>query len=222
MPTSTIAQTAYYQALQDTISRRVSITLAEGVTDASADRRPPDRQRVDDEVINDFVEANQATYDMWRQKLGETLTLVEVKPHMQSKGERFTGVSDRSMLHAFPENYKLFKHRSQDRRVPRLDYYLYGSVHVKCFRSPNEFMPHLHWLMKGAPLKRGGRPDCQCQYCSAKTQKEVNEIYFPGHDGRKDKDGDGDGRGKRPRRGPKQEPKVQYKDYTKLRPDQVA
>ena len=44
------------------------------------------------------------------------------------------------------------------------------------YRSPQEFYPHLHWLLNNA---RGGEEPCICQYCDpSRTQKEINKIFY--------------------------------------------
>ena len=94
----------------------------------------------------------------------------------------------------FPQNYKLFavKRRQTGRgSSPREDHYLCGvffflfSTHNLInpfflggphkFRSPQEFYPHMHWLIDNT---QGVRKKCICQYCdSSRTQKEINKIF---------------------------------------------
>ncbi|KAI0315880.1 hypothetical protein OF83DRAFT_1129944 [Amylostereum chailletii] len=54
----------------------------------------------------------------------------------------------------------------------RHDYYLYGSP-VSSFDSTLQFVYHATWLMTGKPLKRNGKPECECTYCSQRSQKDV-------------------------------------------------
>jgi len=44
----------------------------------------------------------------------------------------------------------------------------------KAYRSPQEFYPHLHWLLSSA---QGGEEPCICKYCSGRSQKEINKIF---------------------------------------------
>lgn len=44
------------------------------------------------------------------------------------------------------------------------------------YRSPQEFYPHLHWLLNNA--QGGGKP-CICQYCDpSRSQEQINEIFY--------------------------------------------
>ena len=43
------------------------------------------------------------------------------------------------------------------------------------YRSPQEFYPHLHWLLENA---QGVSNKCICKYCDpSRTQKEINKIF---------------------------------------------
>jgi len=85
-------------------------------------------------------------------------------------------------LRHFPRGYRLFTHHKSDGKEQRTDNYLYGSTHVKVFRSPAEFAFHLKWLLSGRPVMHVGgrsRPICKCKYCdpSAK-QSELSRVWF--------------------------------------------
>jgi len=60
----------------------------------------------------------------------------------------------------------------------RIDHYLSGFT-TKKFRSPNEFCPHLLWLMKGMPTTEEQHSTCDCCYCGGEPQKEINKRYWP-------------------------------------------
>ncbi|KAF8606796.1 hypothetical protein BDV93DRAFT_542441 [Ceratobasidium sp. AG-I] len=80
-------------------------------------------------------------------------------------------------LDGFPQGYSLYCHckGGEVGFKKRKDYYLYGSKHVLCFRSPNEFLPHARWLLQGAVPGT-----CECKYCSHTTQTAVNDKFgFP-------------------------------------------
>ncbi|EFP76566.1 uncharacterized protein PGTG_02027 [Puccinia graminis f. sp. tritici CRL 75-36-700-3] len=68
-------------------------------------------------------------------------------------------------LKDFPTDYRLYTYIKGTRE----DQYLFGSAHVYKFRTANEFLPHLQWLL----WNQAGY--CLCKYCSgAKNQFEVN------------------------------------------------
>jgi len=53
------------------------------------------------------------------------------------------------------------------------DYLFPGGDHR--YRSPQEYYPHLHWLLDNAG---GVNKPCICQYCdSDRTQQQINQIY---------------------------------------------
>ena len=58
------------------------------------------------------------------------------------------------------------------------DIFYSGGKHK--YRSPQEFYPHLHWLLDNA---RGVRKPCICQYCDhTRSQEEINNIFpLPPH-----------------------------------------
>ena len=98
----------------------------------------------------------------------------------------------------FPENYKLFvkERQAEGNNHPQKDHYLYGGsplplpppsppvnniVHHSfsggehVYRSPQEFYPHLHWLLENA---QGVSNQCICQYCDpSRTQQQINMIF---------------------------------------------
>ncbi|EGG12366.1 uncharacterized protein MELLADRAFT_101790 [Melampsora larici-populina 98AG31] len=69
----------------------------------------------------------------------------------------------------FPENYQLFNYIKGSLQ----DQYLFGSSHVRKFRTANEFLPHLQWLATS-----NSTITCQCKYCAGtKSQTETNSNY---------------------------------------------
>ena len=93
----------------------------------------------------------------------------------------------------FPGNYKLFVRgrNAKEDILPRKDCYLCGMLFIyfflpcgitdcifsgghRKFRSPEEFFPHMLWLLNKA---QGIDGDCICQYCGDKTQTEINKIF---------------------------------------------
>ncbi|KAF9790947.1 hypothetical protein BJ322DRAFT_1216507 [Thelephora terrestris] len=83
-------------------------------------------------------------------------------------------------ISSFPKGYKLFsvERKIQGSDLSRKDHYLYGGKHN--YRSPQEFYPHLHWLLENA---QGTKKPCICQYCDHdRSQEEINEIFpLPPH-----------------------------------------
>ena len=51
--------------------------------------------------------------------------------------------------------------------------YLFPGGHKK-YRSPEEFFPHLLWLLNKA---QGINGECICQYCSNNNQTQINKIF---------------------------------------------
>ncbi|GET02786.1 hypothetical protein RCL_jg11749.t1 [Rhizophagus clarus] len=87
----------------------------------------------------------------WREKLGESMI------------KSFRDVTfPKAILTDFPKGYKLYAHRKKypKKKEERTDYYLFGRHK---FRSPNEFYPHLLWLISD---KSG---QCHCKYCTKST-----------------------------------------------------
>ncbi|KAF9788031.1 hypothetical protein BJ322DRAFT_600464 [Thelephora terrestris] len=80
----------------------------------------------------------------------------------------------------FPQGYKLFsvERETQGDDLSRKDHYLCGGKYK--YRSPQEFYPHLHWLLDNA---RGVKHPCICQYCDqGRSQEEINQIFpLPPH-----------------------------------------
>ena len=77
------------------------------------------------------------------------------------------------ILDRFPRNYVLYKQVRENSSNPkdsRQDNYLYGHPGGRRFRSPNQFLPHLLWLVKGVE-----DADCPCEICSGVDRKERRE-----------------------------------------------
>ena len=95
----------------------------------------------------------------------------------------------------FPKNYKLFviRRQKEGENHPREDYYLCGgfphplpppthniayhffSGGEHDYRSPQEFYPHMHWLLENA---QGVNKPCICKYCDpSRTQEQINAIF---------------------------------------------
>ena len=104
-----------------------------------------------------------------------------------------------------------------------------GSSTVRTFRSPEEFAPHLRWLMEDRPLHPSGKSACGCKYCSEREQKKITPEYFPQEAEPQVRRTLGRGvlgGGVRPKARPpaRREPErpIVAKDYTKLPPNKIA
>ncbi|KAI1810107.1 hypothetical protein GGS20DRAFT_580151 [Poronia punctata] len=109
----------------------------------------------------------------WQNKLGQALA-AELMP--EASGQFF--------LAEFPEHYHLrwYQTKEENKKNQAKHYYLFGypedpgaSKARKYFRSPNQFLPHLLWLI-GESNDRG---DCACEFCSGSkpiTSKSAKTI----------------------------------------------
>jgi len=157
----------------------VGITIK--ATDGRSNRWPDCSQTFhSDGSINSWQHSDDDVQYVWRQKLGELLTdwfLVSdmhLREHLQPMGGR------RRFLIDFPSDYKLFT-QTKDGRT---DHYLVGSKYVGTFRSPQEFFLHARWLIMGADMDPEGFPDCECKYCSKRSQRDIDrEFQLPGRPG---------------------------------------
>ena len=83
------------------------------------------------------------------------------------------------MLHSLPANYVLYDHVKEtydkDPKTgepfdepfdSRHDYYLYGHISGRRYRSPAEFLPHLYYLMNSTK-ETANQFGCRCQLCCA-------------------------------------------------------
>ncbi|KAI0930291.1 hypothetical protein AcW1_009025 [Taiwanofungus camphoratus] len=231
MSSVNIVKTPFYEAFQHP-SNFVGIILSTVATDGDPSSRPLETSRDPDEngLVDYFEEADEKTVTSWKLKLGEGLVREVIRKKVLAKGERWTG--ERAILSNFPEHYKLYIHKSGERHDPRRDAYLYGSRHVKVFRSPAEFVLHVKWLMEGSPLKSDGRPDCSCRWCDGThTQEELTHRIFGWNFNSRDQKGkekDGkrhhDVKGKDGLKRPKASmpTSIPAKDYTKLNLDTAS
>jgi len=151
----------------------ITILASDGVPNRRPTAQPLIREVKENKKINYFqpLEANDEAAIEWRTKIAKLLARVALNR------KRYV---DESLwrLAKLPQNYTLYVQKNgfaSNERNARTDYYLYGSKHVKAFRSPAEFAFHGKWLMDGEPLKANGRPDCECCYCSNRPQKAITK-----------------------------------------------
>ncbi|RKO85438.1 hypothetical protein BDK51DRAFT_33394 [Blyttiomyces helicus] len=98
---------------------------------------------------------------LYLKKLGPALAeLYAQEPDCRPPGTPPDVLDEKSIeLVSLPTGYALYKEVRAGGSTKAADSYLYG--HPR-FRSVNEFIPHLIWLA------RGGRLECECQYCTRK------------------------------------------------------
>ncbi|GAA5928865.1 uncharacterized protein JCM15063_003988 [Sporobolomyces koalae] len=84
------------------------------------------------------------------------------------------GTEEYWVLHRLPKDYLFTVHHCVTSSAQsRTDVYMFGSAATPKFRSTNEIIPHLYWLLEHGPLDR---LKCQCKYCTKKSQSDVNRI----------------------------------------------
>lgn len=129
--------------------------------------------------INEYVPADVAVTKRWLNKLGMIAVWDVVYGAYRDAG-RDWDPNATVLLQRFPRGYALYIHRKGHKDDPRKDYYLYGSRHVKTFRSPEEFAPHLTWILSGQPMNANGKRDCICKYCDSSvcSQRAVNQTVL--------------------------------------------
>ncbi|TCD71249.1 hypothetical protein EIP91_011727 [Steccherinum ochraceum] len=188
IPQEVIIRTPYYEAFNyPSRDNVVVIKLFDhpNATDAVPGRYPPptqtDSRAKSDGSVDYYAEADEDGLNRWKRILGQIVAKHVVKPAVEGRGHRWTYGIEQGVLLDFPAGYKLFVHRKGDRHIPRKDYYLMGSQFARTFRSPQEFLFHLKWLMEGRPLKADNTRDCTCCYCdSAATQGDISRRYHLG------------------------------------------
>ncbi|PVF98104.1 hypothetical protein CPB86DRAFT_387939 [Serendipita vermifera] len=103
--------------------------------------------------------------DLWKRKVGTELVtkFLQVNPGDKSKRDFW--------LEDFPPGYKFYTRRVKTRegRFEREDSYLLANKGL-VFRSPNEFLRHAAWLMRGAQPGH-----CLCKYCHPASQTKIND-----------------------------------------------
>ncbi|KAJ3201921.1 hypothetical protein HDU82_007732 [Entophlyctis luteolus] len=73
----------------------------------------------------------------------------------------------------WPDGYRLVSIATAPATGVRWDAYLFGHISGKRFRSPNEFLPHLHWLCNGDP-----KQPCLCKICNGALVADDSHIKF--------------------------------------------
>ncbi|GAA6015041.1 hypothetical protein JCM11491_001637 [Sporobolomyces phaffii] len=84
------------------------------------------------------------------------------------------GTTEFWILDQLPKNYLYTVHHTvTGSGQARSDPYVFGSPVTVKFRSANEIIPHLYWLIDHGP---NDNKRCQCKYCAKKSQSDVNRV----------------------------------------------
>ncbi|KAK4053245.1 hypothetical protein OIO90_004019 [Microbotryomycetes sp. JL221] len=148
------------------------IRIHERVTDGDTNRWPTNTTEGDvvEGRLNwyDAIPLNKGTNLRWRIQVAQ-----ELAQRLGLETPRAGGKSDHWILEDWPQHYKFFIHRTKTNStgLERTDPYLFGSKLTHKFRSVNETIPHIEWLLQHGP---DDDLRCECKYCSKKTQAEVN------------------------------------------------
>jgi hypothetical protein len=125
--------------------------------------------------------AADKTQVRWRKKIGEDLVVDVEAIHAEWNREgRSWARSEitQARLEAFPVGYVLYSiKRPSD--FGRLDHSLYCESLGTEYRSPEQFAPHLAWIMEGQQRNSFGKTLCKCSHCnkSGPAQKEISQRY---------------------------------------------
>ncbi|GAA5898933.1 hypothetical protein JCM8208_005431 [Rhodotorula glutinis] len=148
------------------------IRIHDDVTDGSSARWPADSERDPKHTVGgreNWYECpgpDEGRHLTFREKLGEEMA-------------KKLGLSDDDpsapwVIEALPKGHLFTVHHSvTSSNHARQDTYIFGSAATHKFRTVNEFVPHLYWLLSHGP---GDGLRCECKYCTKKSQSDVNRI----------------------------------------------
>ncbi|KAJ3125929.1 hypothetical protein HK100_010529 [Physocladia obscura] len=102
---------------------------------------------------------------VWLSKLSREVVQIYRTDKDLAEKNAIKSISSSSNLSGFPKNYKLYQHFRENGR--NHDKYLYGHPNGYRFRSSNEFLPHLTWLIKRTVNQN---LKCECKACDGTTQ----------------------------------------------------
>ena len=127
--------------------------------------------------------ASENTQIRWRKKLGQFVTKDVIVPKWESQGKTWpkAGITQ-GRLESFPDGYVLYSvKRVKD--SGRCDHYLWCEKRKVEYRSPEEFAPHLAWIMQGRVRDADGKPTCRCWDCnqSGPSQDDILKGYKDVH-----------------------------------------
>ncbi|KAJ3280826.1 hypothetical protein HK104_000386 [Borealophlyctis nickersoniae] len=97
------------------------------------------------------------------------LDIYENNPDKRPGGANVS-FSGAAKLSSLPAGYKLYETRRQEGTLAgkHADQYLFGHPSGSRFRSVNEFVPHLRWLVEDASHNYS---NCACKYCGAYARR---------------------------------------------------
>ncbi|GAA5965907.1 hypothetical protein JCM21900_006037 [Sporobolomyces salmonicolor] len=129
--------------------------------------RQPNHKRDGREFWYECMPKDQARHKYFLEKVGE-----EVAKKLGLMKTTAGGKQEHWILDSLPKNHLYTVHHcTTSSNQPRNDVYVYGSSATMRFRTPNEFAPHMYWLLVHGP-DDGIR--CECKYCTGKKQGDVN------------------------------------------------
>ncbi|GAA5925975.1 hypothetical protein JCM1841_006778 [Sporobolomyces salmonicolor] len=138
--------------------------------------RQPNHKRDGREFWYECMPKDQARHRYFLEKVGE-----EVAKKLGLMKTTAGGKQEHWILDSLPKNHLYTVHHcTTSSNQPRNDVYVFGSSATMKFRTPNEFAPHMYWLLVHGP-DDGIR--CECKYCTGKKQGDVNR-YLGLADGR--------------------------------------
>ncbi|GAA6011911.1 hypothetical protein JCM10207_003427 [Rhodosporidiobolus poonsookiae] len=154
------------------------ISIHAGVSDGSRARWPTAEERTKDRKDPstgrlswyETQGRDEGRHRAWRETLG-----VMMATQLGQMKDTAGGKKQFWILEDLPEEYlHTVHHCTTSSNQARTDVYVFGSPATLKFRTPNEFAPHLYWLLTHG--KNDGLR-CQCKYCGGvKLQADVNRI----------------------------------------------
>lgn len=132
------------------------------------------------DVPSRAVPARPAAHAHWQQKLGQLFASDVAKGEWEKQDRSWPRRAlTRARLSAYPAGFQLFEvQRLDGQTVGQWDRYLRSPFDKHIFRSPEEFGPHLAWILTGRPWDVDeGRSACECCYCSGVEQEKISTRY---------------------------------------------
>ncbi|GAA5999073.1 uncharacterized protein JCM10292_003306 [Rhodotorula paludigena] len=149
------------------------IVINQDVSDGDARRWPPIEERQPGHKVNgreswyECQDPDTGRHKSFREKVGEELAK---KLNLISPGakQEYWAIEELPAGHLFTVH-----HATTGSNQCRTDVYVFGSAATHKFRTANEFVPHLYWLLQHGPADT---LKCECKYCAKRTQGDVNRI----------------------------------------------
>ncbi|GAA5887360.1 hypothetical protein JCM5296_007112 [Sporobolomyces johnsonii] len=149
------------------------LKVNDDVTDGDESRWPPvaERQPTNKKDGKAFwyecMPKDQGRHKSFLEKVGE-----EMAKRLGLMKETAGGKQEHWILDSLPKHHlHTVHHCTTSSNQARTDVYVFGSSATLRFRTPNEFAPHLYWLLVHGP---DDNIRCDCKYCTGKTQGDVN------------------------------------------------